>query len=147
MAVDLTALKSEIQADPTSRGYASHVTTGAHDEIAKLLNAIQVSIQVDNFVTAFDIDEAVESADWPAANSEQNLRDLWRDILLSVGAEGTINANATNLKDKVLAIFLPGTNTRTNLAALQTRDGSRAEELFGVDTTITHTQVSQALAI
>ena len=143
--VDIAALKSELTLDPESLGYASHVSGGSGTEIAKLINQPDSARQFDNLVTAFDMEEAVDPADWPTPGNEQWKRDLWRDILLSIGATGAINANATNLKGKVQLIFGAGTPTRSNLTALQTRDGSRAEELFGEN--VTFVQIGQALAL
>ena len=141
MAVDIQVLAAEISTDPTGLGYA-----GGDPDIADTINFVRVTIQLDNFVTAFDIEEAVVPNDWPQAGADQFKRDLWRDILLTVGeVGGPINANATNLKAKVLLVFDPATETRTALAALQTRDASRAEQLFGPGTIVTHKQVAQAL--
>jgi len=146
--IDLAVLKTEINTDPTGLGLPALVTAGNHTEIARLLNEVKASIQVDNFVSAFDIEEAVDPADWPTPSNVQWKRDLWRDVLLSISSEvGEINANATNLKAKVQLVFDPATSTRTNLAALQTRDGSRIQELFGSDEQVSHGTVSEALAI
>jgi len=144
MAVDLAALKTEIQTDPT--GIYGSVSPGHTQGFADAINERKVSIQMDNFVSAFQIVEAVVPGEYPSVGADQFKRDMWRDIIVSVtgGERGTINANATNLKAKVLTIFAVGT-TRTNLAALQTRDGSRAEQLFGLNTTITHKDVGLAL--
>jgi len=139
---DIAALGTEITDDPTGLGYAGQSDAA----IALLINGAQVAIQLDNFVTAFDIVEAVVPGDFPTAAGDQFKRDLWRDILLTVGSEtGGINANATNLKAKVLLVFGPATTTRTNLAGLQTRNGSRSEQLFGRDTLVVHQDVAKSL--
>ena len=100
--IDLAALKTEVNTDPTGLGYAPHVTSGAINRVADLLNEKLPSIQVDNFVTTFEIEEAVDPADWPTGGNKQWKRDLWRDVRLSVVSRESINANATNLKAKVL---------------------------------------------
>ena len=142
MAVDLAALKTEITTDPT--GIYGSVSPGHTQGFADAINQTRTTIQVDNFVSAFQIVEAVVPGEFPTAGADQFKRDMWRDIIVSVGELDSINANATNLKAKVLTVFAAGT-TRTNLAALQTRDGSRAEELFGLNTVITHHDVGLAL--
>jgi len=145
--IDLAELKTETTDDPTGLGLALHVASGSTSELEKILNEKMASIQVDNFVSAFDIEEAVDPADWPTGGNEQWKRDLWRDILLSIGPEGSINANATNLKAKVLMVFASGTPTRTALAALRTRDGSRVEQLWGLNEYAPHGMIAEALAL
>jgi len=145
--IDLAALKTEMETGPLATEIAPLITAGSTQAIADVLNTPDVSRQIDNFVTAIDITEAVDPIDFPTASNEQWKRDLWRDILLSVSSEDEINANATNLKAKVLLIFSPATDTRTNLAALQTRNGSRIEVVFGLNLTVSHGQVAKALAL
>jgi len=143
--IDLPSLKVEIESGPLAIELAPHVAAGSTQIIADILNRKDSCCQVDNFITVFQLEEAVDPVDWPTPNNEQWKRDLWRDILLSVGLLGSINANATNLKAKVLQIFAPATNTRTNLAGLQTRNGSRIEELFGLNASVSHKQVAESL--
>jgi len=143
--IDLPSLRAEIESGPLAVELAPHVTAGSMQAIADILNRKDSCCQVDNFVTVFDLEEAVDPADWPQSGADQWRRDLWRDILLSVGLEEGINANATNLRAKVLLVFDPATNTRTNLMALQTRNGSRIEELFGVGVSVSHKQVAASL--
>ncbi len=148
MTIDPIALKNEILIGPLSVEIAPHIGPVqakpiSTSEIAKILNREDVAFQVDNFVTAFEIEEAVDPADWPQASADQWKRDLWRDVLLTVSSQTTINANATNLKAKVLLVFLPGTNTRTNLAALQTKATGRV--LFAFGESVDHRQVAIAL--
>jgi len=147
MPIDLPTLKTEVNSDPTSLGLAVHVTSGDLGEVGRILNERKSSIQVDNTISSFDLEEAVDPADWPTPGNAQWKRDLWRDILLSISSIGEINANASNLKAKVLLVFDPGTNTRSNLAALQLRDGSRIEEVFDPNDVVTHFQIAEALAL
>jgi len=144
MAIDLVALNTEITTDPTGRGYAPFVSSGHTQGVADLLNEKQSAIRMDNFVTGTQLLEAVVTTDYPTTSAEQDKRDLWRDVLAAVISEGTINANATRIKTHVLQVF-SGAATRSNLAALQTRDGSRAEVLFGRDSVVTHRNVGLAL--
>jgi len=145
--IDLPSLKAEIESGPLATELAPHVTSGAMGIIANILNRKDSCCQVDNFITVFQLEEAVDPTDWPTPGADQWKRDLWRDILLSIGSDNKINANATNLKAKVLLIFAPATDTRTNLGALQTRDGSRIEQLFGVGVGVSHRQVANALEL
>lgn len=148
MTIDPIALKDEILTGPLSAEIAPHIGPVpakpiGPNEIAKILNRVNAAFQIDNFVNAFDIEEAVDPVDWPTAGNEQWKRDLWRDILLSIGSDRPINANATNLKAKILLIFSSGSATRTALAALQTQDASRVIFQFGES--VDHRQVSIAM--
>ncbi len=139
----ISELNTELTTDPQTLGYAPADGNDVAD--GDIINLPRVGNQRDNFVTPFDIEEAVDAADWPSANNEQFKRDLWRDVLLSAGFEGTINANANNVRAKVLVVFSAGSTTRTNLEALQTRDGSRAEVLWGDNSIVTTVAIAKAL--
>ena len=149
MAIDPVVLKNEILTGPLAAELAVHVGPNptkpiSTNEIAKILNRVDVAFQVDNFVAAFDIGEAVDPGDWPKLGAEQWKRDLWRDVLLSVGVEGgAINANATNLKAKVVLVFAAGSNTLANLAALRTKAVGRVQFAFGES--VDHRQVAIAM--
>ena len=149
MAIDPVALKNEILTGPLSTELATHVGPNptkpiSTSEIARILNRVDAAFQAANFVSAFELEEAIVPSEWPIAGNEQWKRDLLRDILLSIGTEagGVINADATNLKAKVLLIF-PAGATRTALAALQTEATSRALFLFGES--VDHERVALAM--
>lgn len=55
-----------------------------------------------------------------------------------------INVKSANVRAAVLSIFAAGTASRAALAALQTRKGSRAEQLFGSGTRITAEDLAKA---
>ncbi len=139
----ISELNTELTTDPQTLAYTPSDGDDAAD--AGIINLPRVSIQRDNFVRAFDISEAVDPADWPTVNSDQFKRDLWRDVLLSAGSQGLINANANNIKAKVLVVFAAASATRANLLALQTRDGSRAEMLWGDGSFVTVAAIAIAL--
>ena len=139
----ISELNTELTTDPQSLGYVPADGDDVAD--AAIINLPRSGNQRDNFVSSFDIEEAVDAADWPSTNNEQFKRDLWRDVLLSAGFGGTINANANNVKAKVLVVFSAGSSTRTNLAALRTRDGSRAEVLWGDGSVVSFSAVAKAL--
>ena len=130
-------LKVELDADPTARGYAGTQDAGA----AALLNEIQGGLTVSRTtVSTQEIREAIEVADWMTRTDPQ------REALAFLSAGEALNPNAANVAAAFTSIF-GGTNTIANLAALQTRDGSRAEELWGDGATIGHGLVAAARAI
>jgi len=140
--MDYVALKTEITTDPTARGYAAPYAAGSDIEVANLLNEIQAGIEVDvPFLDAWELQGAIVATEFAALDADR--RALWSNILVA----GRIEVQNTNVRNQILLIWVAGTTTRSNIAALQTRNGSRAEQLFGFGTTVTHSQVSQTRLI
>jgi hypothetical protein len=135
--IDHAALKVELDSDPTARGYA-----GTQDaEAAALLNEVQSGLTINRTTASTqEIREAVEVGDWTG------LTDAQRFAMMFLTGGGALNPNHANVIAAFQAIFA-ATNTLTNLAALQTRDGSRAEELWGDGVVIKHQDVAIARAI
>lgn len=111
-------LKAEIEADPLSRGYSGMTDL----EVATELNIIYREVDVE-FVTGQEIFEAVVPSEYNA------LTDKQINLLHAIMGLGSISVNGTNTRTALLSMFGSGTTTRSNLAVLQKRDVSRAEEL------------------
>lgn len=151
----ITELNTELTTDPIAMGYnAAGDDAGDSDKIndvaLRQTKANPALADQDNFITAIDLQEAIVGAEWNAdlsGNANEHLRRLWHCILESVISAGTINANATNLKNQITTIFSAASSptTRSNLAALQTRPGSRAEELWGINSFVSVTAIAIAL--
>ena len=140
----ISELNVELTTDPNTLGYNGSIIDGDDSGDADIINLPRLANQRDNLVSAVDIEEVVDPADYPNAGADQFKRDMWRDLLLAIGSEGQVNANGSKLKDKVLLVFPAGV-TRTNLAALQTRDGSRAEVIWGDGSNVTPKAIAIAL--
>lgn len=127
MPVDLQTLKTELTTDPNGYGYVTSPLTEPVGSLnAELLNQVRVGIAIDRgVIPAHEIVDAIVAAEWT------NLSDVERTRITFIVGAGEVNVRATNTRSAFLAAFGPGTATRTNLAALQTRQGSRAEQLFG----------------
>ncbi len=138
----IAELNTELTTDPQALGYTP--LDGDDKQDADAINLARVTFQRDNFISAVTIEEAVAPAEFPVGSADQFKRDMWRDLLLAVGLEGRVNANGSKLKDKVLLVFPAGV-TRTNLAALQQRDGSRAEVLWGDGSVVSGKAIAKAL--
>lgn len=142
MAIDLTALKSELLNDPATLGYAAPRTAGNTQALADLLNQIRGSIQINRgVIPAYEIINAIVPADWSALSAAEKQR-----IELITGA-GQVDVKNANVRNQFLQAFGAGTTTRTNLGGLQNRDGSHAEQLFGADVTVSNADVAAALAL
>ncbi len=135
--IDYVALKAELDNDPAARGYA-----GTQDaEAAVLLNEIQSGLTINRTTASTrEIREAVEVGDWTSRSDAQRAA-----MMFLTGGEA-LNPNHANIIAAFQAIFT-ATTTLTNLATLQTRDGSRAEELWGDGVVIRHQDVAIARAI
>ena len=136
----LEALKDEIVNDPEGLGYALHVTAGRMGELAKLINEVRGTISVSRgVIETHEIFEATDPAEWAALSAGEKQR--YQGIV----SMGTIDVDGNNVRNAFLAMFASGSATRAALAALRTRNGSRAEELF--DTGVSFTQIAQALRL
>lgn len=122
MDIDLAILKTEIDTDPTGLGYVASDDAGNREK----LNRLRSAIRFDRFlIPAHEVLKATDAGEWEALSAKEERR-----FALIISA-GEVDVKSANTRTAFLAMFGPGTATRTNLGALQTRDASRAEELFG----------------
>ena len=134
MALDLVALATELTTDPTGLGYNISDPVVTHG----ILNLIRTAIQISEGV--IDSRRVVEStvfAELEAVSAEK------QRLYLALTGTGEINVDSANVVAGFAQIF-PAGSTRTALNALRTRDGSRAEELFGENVPIS--RVREVLA-
>lgn len=89
---------------------------------ADLLNANNIAVDVDT-VGGVDIFEATTQADYAALTANQ--KNLYHAII----AMENIRVKGSNTRAALLAMFGVGTQTRTNLSALQTTMISRATQI------------------
>lgn len=89
---------------------------------ADALNARNIAVDVET-VSGSDVFEATTQADYAALTANQ--KNLYHAIM---GME-TITVRGSNTRAALLAMFGPGSQTRTNLGALQTTTTSRANQL------------------
>jgi predicted flap endonuclease-1-like 5' DNA nuclease len=120
--MDYQVLNTELTTDPLTRGYAGMTD----EEAATDLNTVYRTLPVDT-VPGSDIFNNTDDAEYGALTAEQQNRWLnmcgVTDIDVSSGVAKSLEAE----------LFGVGTTTRSNLAALKTRDVSRGEELgFGL---------------
>lgn len=118
MPVNLQLLADEIKNDPIARGYAQM----GDEEIAKTFTIVD-RIANRESVTSAQILTAIVRSEY-AALENQTDRD-YLQLLLTVPS---VPLN-TLIKSELMSIFDSGKETRNNLAALLTREGTRADEL------------------
>lgn len=139
MVINYAALKTELQVDPAGLGYAPHLAAGADQSLADLLNEARQSISIPRAtIPAHEVWEAIVPAEWTALTANERQR------VQTILSMGEVNVRGTNTRSSLAAAFGAGTTSRSNLAALQTRRGSRAEELFGEGITVTSEDIAKA---
>ena len=142
MAVDLVELQTELLTDPNNYGYAAHVAAGRLSELADLLNLRRPEIAVDReIVLGVLIRGQLNMAEYTALSPvRQQLCDSY--------TSGDIDLRlAPAMRTQIETLFNSTGTTVTGLAPLWTRDGSRAEELWGVGIFVTTQDCSAALAL
>lgn len=146
MAISYTTLKTELTTDPSSFGYAALITSGSDQRLADLLNQIRPAITVRRSdITPQEVLEAVALSDFAANLSvgqgswfESTTQAL---LIRLLNDDGTDTRMLTNL----VSLFTSNSGTRTRLRAIANRPGSRAEQLFGTNTTISADDIAVAL--
>lgn len=153
-AAQLAQLKTEINTDPQTYGYAAWVAASEPENVAAALNKVrdgtdgEAAILVRRLdVSAIELLEAVDTRDFIA--SPNSLQAAWFESVTQnatvrlANPDGTQNRVKNNL-DRVLN-DTQGSQTRLN--ALARRNGSRAEQLFGTGATVSVSDVQAALAL
>ncbi len=120
MANRLFVLGEELENDPLARAYSGMT----NPQIVSSLNAEDRSTPVDE-VSSSEIFEALDPAEFAGLNNAGKARV---DRLLGLG-DGIKVVNPSNARTELLALFVAGTQTRTNLAAIASLPASRANEL------------------
>ena len=138
----LSALRTELLTDPTGIGYSTAVTRADHNTLVDLVNRSAASYVVSiGTVTAINLQSVVVASEYAVLSGGQ--RDLWNAVLTA--ATGGVPISNTAIRAQVAVVWSAGTTTRSNLLALDTRTGTRAEVLFGEGVRVTSTDVQKAL--
>ena len=116
--MDYTALKSELDTDPLTRGYSGMTDEQAADD----LNTVYRTIPRDS-MNGDEIFAATDNAEF--ANLSDHKRDLW----VSFTSKDIINAYEQTNIDFLDYIFGAGSTTKSTLASLREQDVSRGVEL------------------
>jgi hypothetical protein len=117
--MDYTILKAELTADPLARGYASMTDTQA----ATSLNTANIT-RKRKIIPAWEVIEATVVAEWTALSAAEKQR------YQTLTGAGDVNVQGVNTRAAFGAMFAAGTQTRTNLLALENdTPWSRREQL------------------
>jgi len=122
---DLLALKAELTNDPQSLGL---VAPPAIDDVgnADKLNEVLPQLQIDR--EAIPISEIFVNID---RDEYVALSGADRDWLNGISSGGTINPRAGGeVREGILQLFGPQSETRANLVAILTEPANRIEQMF-----------------
>lgn len=143
MAINYTALRSEIMNDPSGLGYAPLRLAGNHSALADALNLVRASITgiFRGIIPTYELVACIVKGEYDVlAASDRTLLQ----IIVSAGQIDTADAGTRAI---MATIFGAATTTRANMIARATRTGSRAEQLFGTGITVTVEDIGKALAL
>lgn len=140
-SVNLSTLKTELTTDPDAIGYSLADNAGDRD----LLNLKRATVSIDVLeVSSSEVVDAIEAGAWDALSAAE------KEQLTFIITAQQVNMKAPNMRQIVSNMF-PNSGatqaTRQALIAMQTRDGSRSEKLFGEGVSVTSAHVNEALAL
>jgi hypothetical protein len=141
------ALKTELQNDPASLGYAAHVAANDDQALASMLNDQAVGASKGYTLQkatlrAADLLACMTVADYTSRSADQ--KAAWQLMLIASADTGVPTGNA-NIVAQFNAIWSGATTTLANASAALSRSCSRAEQLWGESTTISREEVGLAL--
>ncbi len=157
-APQLATLKTELQTDPRTYGYAVNLPPNppSWNGAAILLNTVRtganggpaITVRRDD-VTPLEVLEAIDVRDFPSAPAGVNSIPLAQSWLESITQFPTIrlfndDASQSRVKNNLDRLIGNGNNSQARLNAVGNRNGSRAEELFGRGTVISDVDVEAA---
>lgn len=126
-------IKAELDADPQALGYAAMESAKNWNGLVDALNLVRAGapyVLSRRYLPVQEIAEAIVFNEWIAAAVTAPMRDGIALIFLTAGSEGLDPLN-TNIRAFFTGSFGAGTTTRANLTARLTRQGSRAEIIWG----------------
>lgn len=136
MIIDLTALLNELTLDPAALGY-----TGSDVDDAALLNEVGASGETV-LRQSIPMGEVYAQVEW--TTEWLGLEAVRREGFRQVTSTETLDASSPRIRDALEAIFGSGSATWGNLAAIASRDASRAEILFGHGAKVTPSDCANA---
>lgn len=159
--ISMAALRNEIMSDPLGLGYAVHLAAGNHKALADLINHPRDGasappsvpgavagpvILVPERVAIERIFDAIDVRDVSGSVTAAQL--TWLRAFFSMRWVFLANPDGTNSRtmDNLLRVVTSDTNgSRTRLQALAKRNGSRAEQLFGIEESVSPDDIGKAL--
>ena len=141
MGISNAELKTELNTDPKTLGYAPYIASGNHLAIAGLMNTVGLSAETvkRKAISQDEFMQAVIYVEYAALTAAQ------RDYLATIINCQSIDITGTAVKDGLWAVFGSATVTRANFNTLQTRPCTRAEALGGKNYAVNTEEIAKAL--
>lgn len=144
--INMNILTTEVTTDPNGYGYAQYVAVGDMGSVANLINQVRSTISMPRpDVNPLEILEAIKVTDFIA--NPNILYASWFESLTQYPTVRILKENGTDTRvmTNIMSLLTNGSASETRVRALAVRDGSRAEQLFGVDTIVGWEDVKEAL--
>jgi hypothetical protein len=145
MAIDYVALRTELETDSNSYGYREWIDNGTDWALADLLNKVRAGISVPRRdVTPMEVIEAIKVTDF--ISNATALYASWFESLTQFASIRILKDNGTDTRvmTNLMTLLVNGSQSEVRLRALASRAGSRAEQLFGVGTSVSWQDVARA---
>jgi len=152
MAINYVALKAELQTDPLTYGYAAAITGGDDITLAGLLNKMrdgtdgEAAILVRRRdISPNELMEAIDTRDLkasPTVLEGSYLESVLQREQITLSDDAGVDSRT---KDNLDRLITNTNGSQTRLNALARRNGSRAEQLFGIETRISTDDIATAL--
>lgn len=141
--MDYAALSNEIKSDPEKLGYAKYITSGYDQALADLLNAPNLSVNIEVMSKGeFLLNIMPGLMTLLTASSE--LQAKWGFFLDIVKSVESVHLTHPSVQMLLAGLISDGLMTEEQMA-FTTRAGSRAEVLFGNGVIINNRDISLAL--
>jgi hypothetical protein len=146
MSINYQTLKTELNTDPNSYGYAPLIAIGNDQGLADMLNLARAEIVMPRpDVSPLEILEAIKVTDF--INNANSLYASWFESLTQYPTVRILKENGsdTRVMTNLMTLLSNGSQSETRLRALASRSGSRAEQLFGIGTAVNDDDIAIAL--
>ena len=148
MAINYVQLKTELNTDPNAYGYAPLIAIGNDQGLADMLNLPRAAIVMPRpDVSPLEILEAIKVTDFIATGNQSILYGSWFESVTQYPSVRILKTDGsdTRLMTNMMTLLVNGSQSEVRLRALASRQGSRAEQLFGVGTSVGNWDIAQAL--
>lgn len=146
-AAHLTGLTNELNNDPQTYGYAAHIAGGNDTALAALLNKVrdgtdgEAAISIEKgYVTTEELANSIVQGEYAGLTAANR---AYLDMLMTLSRVDL--STGSNPRAGLAALFSAGSTTRANVLAAAQRNGSRAEQLWGVESRVSEADVARAL--
>jgi hypothetical protein len=148
MAINYVQLKAELNTDPNAYGYAPLIAIGNDQGLADMLNLPRAAIVMPRpDVSPLEILEAIKVTDFIATGNQSILYGSWFESVTQYPSVRILKTDGsdTRLMTNMMTLLVNGSQSEVRLRALASRQGSRAEQLFGVGMSVGNWDIAQAL--